>query len=257
MGPLLPLIMAAAPAISKIFGGAAKGSADQRYGETNQNLAVTNANNANALNRASLMNQNATTRAGMENAYNQFNAGLDMERKKYLQAEPGMQARQALIGNLLEKIQPLQLSGLSERVQQSMPKMNSIIDSLGPEARQAGQLLAQRGLSGLQSGPTQFDPMPKVSLPDVLNLPPAQLAAMQKSGLLEKIMGGIGLGASVVGALGDLKSVSGGGEPSQFANGMPSPYTGMDRYGNAGTFQLPRPELNPNLNADYFGYGGG
>lgn len=256
---MIPALLAAAPLIAKIFGGAAQGSANQRYTENNQNAANVTANNRNALDRASLLNANATTRAGMTNAHNEFGAGLDMERKKYLQSEPNVQARQALIGNLLERIQPASLSGVSGRVQQSMPKMNSILDALGPEARQSGSLLAQRGLSGLQGGPTTFDPLPAVSLPDVLNLPPAEIAAMQKSGLLEKIMGGVGLGASVVGALGDLTSVSGeaGADPSQFANGVPSPYTGLDQYGNAANFKLPRAAMNPNLEATYFGYGGG
>lgn len=208
---MIPAILAAAPLIAKIFGGAAKGSADQRQSDNLQGIANANANNSAVLNRAALMNANATTRASMQNADNQFRAGLDMDRKRYLQSEPNVQAKQALVGNLLQKIQPLQLSGLSDRVQQSMPHMNSVLDALGPEARQSGALLAQRGLSGLQSGPTQFDPLPQVSLPDVLNLPPAQLAAMQKSGLLEKILGGVGLGASVVGALGNLDSLYGPG----------------------------------------------
>lgn len=259
--PLPAALMAAGPIaglMGKIFGGAAKGSADQRMGENQQALLQAQLANRDTLDRASLTSANQNTRAGMQNADNQFRAGLDMERKRFTQTEPNMQARQALVGNLMERIQPLALSGLSDRVSASMPKMNSILDSLGPEAREAGSLLAKRGLSGLQVGPSQFADIPPVMLPEVLKLPPAQIAAMQKSGLLEKIMGGLGIAGSVVGALGDLESVDGGDTPSHtMSNRMPSPYSGQDQYGNASNFQLPRPGLNPNLEATYFGYGGG
>lgn len=209
--------------IGKIFGGAGKGSADQRMAENQQALLQTQLANRDTLDRASLTSANANTRAGMQNTDNQFRAGLDLQRKQFTQNEPGVQARQALTGSLMSRIQPMQMRGLSERFQQSMPKMNSIIDAIGPEAREAGGLLAQRGLSGLQSGPTQFEDLPPVSLPDILSLPPAQLAQLQKSGLLEKIMGAIGIGGSVVGALGDLQSVS---RPTS-GNGLPiDPYGG-------------------------------
>lgn len=201
---MLPLLLAAAPLLGKLLGGAAKGAADQRVTENNQALNQAQINNQNAIARAQLLNNNQTDRAGMQNSYNLNAANLDMARKQFTQNEPNAQARQAMVGSMLSRLQPLQMSGLSARVQQSMPKMNSIIDSLGPEARQAGSLLASRGLSGLQSGPTQFDALPQVSLPELVKLPPAQIAAMQKSGLLEKILGGIGLGGSIVGALGTL-----------------------------------------------------
>ena len=224
----IPAALAAAPAIAgllgKIFGGAGQGSANQRYNENQQRLQQAQINNRDLLDRASLTSANQNTRAGMQNADTQFRAGLDMERKKFLQSEPNLQAKQAMLGSLLQRIQPLQLSGVSDRVRQSMPQMNSIIDALGPEAREAGGLLAQRGLSGLKGGPTQFAELPPVSLPDVLHLPPAQLAAMEKSGLLEKIMGGIGMAGSVVGALGDLESAT--GRPKS-GNGLPiDPYGG-------------------------------
>ena len=220
MGPLLPLLMAAGPLISRIAGGAAKGSADQRQNEYQQNLQRTQLQNNDALLRTQLMNNASTTRAQMQNSDAVTRAGLDMQRKQFQQSEPGTQARQAMTGSMLSRIQPLQMSGLSDRVSARMPKMNSIIDSIGPDARQAGSLLAQRGLSGLQGGPTQFSEMPPVSLPDLPNLPPATIMAMQKSGLLEKIMGGLSLGGSVLGAFGSM------GKPTS-GNGLPiDPYGG-------------------------------
>lgn len=195
----------AAPLIGKIFGGAAKGSADQRMGENNQALMAAQMQNSdnlaraglmsnNANTRASMANDNAQSRASMQNMDNQFRAGLDLQRKQFTQREPSVQARQAMAGSLLSRIQPI--NGSSS---------NSIINALGPEAREAGSLLAQRGLSGLQSGPSKFADIPGVSLPDltlpdVLNMPPQVVAQMQKSGLLEKIMGTIGVIGSTVGA---------------------------------------------------------
>lgn len=202
MGPLLPLLMAAGPLIGKIFGGAAKGSADQRYAENNQALTNANQQNQLALALAQLKSSDAMQRAQMQNSYNLSGANVDLARKQFAQSEPSVQARQAMIGSLLNRIQPASLSGLSDRVQ--IPNLqNSIISALGPEARQAGALLAQRGVSGLQN-PTKFDPLPAASMPGPLELPAMQQAQLQKSGLLEKILGGAGLVGSTIGAIGDL-----------------------------------------------------
>lgn len=225
--PLPAILAAASPVaglIGRIFGAGGKGAADQRITENQQRLQAAQAANQDALSRAQLQSQHGLN-----------TASIDLNRRQFAQNEPSVQAGQALRGNLLERLQPLQLSGLSPRVQQSMPQMTSILDALGPEARQAGALLAQRGVSGLQN-PTQFDPIAP------LNLPPAQVAALKKSGLLEKIMGAVGLGGSVVGALGDLGSVGGG---HQMNNSMPSNYTGMDRYGNPEGWQLPKANMLP------------
>lgn len=195
--PFLPFLMAAAPLLGKIAGGAAGGSADQRYRENNQRLQAAQVNNAQNLQRAQLQSSDAMNRAG-----------LDLQRKSFAQSEPSIQARQALVGSLLNRIQPLQLSGLSDRVASRMPQLNnSILSMIGPEARQAGSLLANRAVSGLQN-PTQFSEIP------ALNLPPMEMAKLQQSGWLEKILGGVGLAGSVVGALGDLTSVTPQYEPN-------------------------------------------
>lgn len=200
----LPAITAGASLLGKLFSGGAKGAADQRQWENQQRLQQQQIQNNDILQRAQLTNNDALTRAQMTNTDQYNRAGLDLDRRKFSQQEPNAQARQAMLGSMLSRLQPLQISGLSDRVTARMPKMNSIIDSLGPEARSAGSLLASRGLSGLQSGPTKFDELAPMSMPDALNLPPATVQALQKSGLLEKIMGGIGLGGSLLGSLGNL-----------------------------------------------------
>jgi hypothetical protein len=185
-------IMAAAPLIGRIFGAAGGGASQQRITENDQRLRAAMAANQDALGRASLQSQHAIQ-----------GGNLDLNQRQFQQNEPNARAAQAVRGSILQNIRPLQLSGLSPRVAASMPRMTSIIDALGPEARQAGALLAKAGVSGLQN-PSTFQPI------QPLNLPPAQVAALQKSGLLEKILGGVGLGGSLLGALGDLTSVSGG-----------------------------------------------
>jgi hypothetical protein len=182
-------IMAAAPLIGRIFGGAAGGASNQRLNENDQRLRASIAANQDALGRAQLQSQHAIQ-----------GGNLDLNRRQFQQNEPNARAGQAVRGSILQNIQPLRLSGLSPRVQARMPQMTSIIDALGPEARQAGALLARAGISGLQN-PSTFQPLPQ------LNLPPAQVAALQRSGILEKILGAGGLIGSTVGALGDLGSV--------------------------------------------------
>jgi hypothetical protein len=209
--PLLGAIAPVAGLLGRIFGAGGGGAANQRITENDQRLRA-----------AQMANQDALQRAQLQSSHGMNSAALDLNRRQFQQNEPTVQAGQAVRGSLINRLQPLQLSGLSSRVQQSMPRMNSIIDALGPEARQAGALLAQRGLSGLESGGTQFEPIAP------LNLPPAQLAALQKSGLLEKILGAGGLIGSTVGALGDLTSV--GGKPrtnDPYANRTP-PYVEED-----------------------------
>ena len=216
--PFMAAAMLAAPLLGKIFGNAAKGSADQRMVENQQAMLQAQMRNNDTLSRAGLMSNNATSRAGMandnaqtrasmQNSDNQFRAGLDLSRKQFTQNEPSVQARQALTGSLLSRIQPM-------RAPSGFTQNPSILDAIGPEARQAGSLLSQRGLDGLRSGPSKFADIPGVSLPDltlpdVLNLPPATIAAMQKSGLLEKIMGAIGVVGSGMGAIGAARGGSG------------------------------------------------
>lgn len=231
----LPAITAGAGLLGKLFSGASKGSADQRMAENQQRLqqqqiqnadllqrALLQSNNANT--RASMANDNANTRASMTNTDTYQRAGIDMDRRRFTQQEPSVQARQALGGSLLSRLRPVQINGMPE----GMGVRSSILDAISPEAREAGSLLSQRGLSGLRSGPSQFTDLPAASLPEltlpeVLSLPPATQAALQKSGLLEKLLGGAGLVGSIMGGLGQLNSI--GGRPTS-GNGLPIDPTG-------------------------------
>lgn len=186
--PLLSLIGPAAGLIGRIAGGAGQGASNQRLNENEQRLRAAQLQSADQLGRA----------------------GMDLHRRQFQQDEPRVQAMQSLQGSLLNRLQPLQMQGVSDRVR--IPQMNSILSAIGPEARQAGSLLEQRGLSGLQN-PTQFAP-----------LQPMQMQALQKSGLLEKILGGVGLGGSLLGALGQF----GNGPTHEHMSGHNLP---IDPYG--------------------------
>lgn len=219
--PLLPILMGAG-ALGRIFGNASQGSAQQRMQENQQRLQQAQIQNADTLGRAQLQSNDALSRGRMQQDFTLQGANLDLARRQFQQQEPNAQARQAMLGSLLQRIQPLAMSGLSARAQASMPRMNSLIDALGPEARQAGGLLAQRGLSGLQSGGTQFDPLQAPTIP-ALNIPPAQIAALQQSGLLERLLGWGGLIGSTVGSLGDFSQ----GNNNTSGNNLPiDPYGG-------------------------------
>lgn len=202
----LPIIAKGAGLLGRLFGGAAKNSADQRSNENTQRLRQAEAAQEYALRRAQLMNSDALGRAQLQSSDAVNRAELDLRRRMFQQQEPNAQARQAAVGSMLNRLQPLSLSGPSDRVR--IPTMgNSIINALGPEARQAGALLAQRGLTGLQNGPSQFEALPALNLPPSMSLPeqaPGLNAALQKSGMLEKILGTVGLIGSTVGALGSL-----------------------------------------------------
>jgi hypothetical protein len=234
MLPLLGAIGPAAGLIGRIFGGASQGSAQNRMAENQQALQTAQDNNQNALQRGQLQSQHALN-----------TAGLDLQRRQFAQNEPSAQAGQALRGSILNRIQPIRMSGLPDRVASRMPQMNSIIDAIGPEARAAGALLAQRGLSGLEQGPSQFQAI------EALNLPPMQVAQLKQSGLLEKLLGAGGLIGSTVGALGNLSSVdSGPYRTPDFNPSMPTPYSGMDQYGNQSNWQIPRADLLGDLNEE-------
>lgn len=204
---MIPLaVPIAAGLLGRLLGNAAKGSADQRMSENNQRLTQAGMQGQYGLNRAQSMNSDALSRAN-----------LDLNRRAFSQQEPTAQARQALMGSLLERIQPMALSGVSDRVH--IPTLNnSIISAIGPEAREAGALLAQRGLSGLQSGGTKFPELPaSITVPEQM---PYLSQALQKSSLLEKLLGAGGLIGSTVGVLGDLRTPTSG-------NGLPiDPYGG-------------------------------
>jgi len=189
--------LAALPAISSIAGGAAKGMADQRAQE-----------NAQTQERNRLMaqlfgiTQNANTSA-LENSSRERlgQGGLDLDQRKFALAAPGTRASNAVRGSLIQNLQPVSFSGLPSRISNSIPHMTGGLTpaAISPEARAAGGELTRQSVLELLKG-DQFTPQTPTNFQGgVLPLP--QMEALKQSGLLEKILGGLGLGGSLLSGL--------------------------------------------------------
>jgi hypothetical protein len=215
--------LAALPAIGSvlgsIFGGAAKGAGDSRANDNlaaaqnnrtaadiygTQQGAVTSANNAQqqALMQALLGQSNEQT----------SHANTDLDRRNFTLNAPSTRGRQALLGSLMQNMQPVSMSGGSPQMRARMPQFSGGLNAsaIGPMARQMGGLMQSGAVSAQQKGDT-FDPLKPTNFQSgVLDptrglLQSPQLAELQRSGLLEQILGGLGLGGSLLGALGKPK----------------------------------------------------
>jgi hypothetical protein len=206
MGPLLPLLMAAGPVIGKIFGGQAKGSADQRMAENAQTNAQTS--NKNSL-LASLyaMQQNATqnaTNAGASERMNQRGQALD--EKKFALAAPSVRASQSVRGSLMQNGQPVSLSGLPDRVSSRVPTISGGLSPalFNDNTRALGGEMTRKALIDQLKG-DEFAPMEATDFSAGI-LPTPELddyAEYQKAGLLEKILGGAGMAGDIIGGIGE------------------------------------------------------
>jgi len=211
--------LAAIPAIDalgKVAGGAAKGSADQRLTEYDR-----------VLKRSELESQHARDAAlfGQTSARDEFDAGMKGAQFGASEQQRGM--RNALLAQMVGGLQDAEVSGLSSRV----PKVSiqgglrpSVLDAGGPVGMPGllGRIGAGHGLKpavvgkelGLDAGamPTLS---PRAALMAQLSAPtwrapfftPAgtykapTLPPMTKAGKMEKILGGVGLAGSLLGAV--------------------------------------------------------
>lgn len=241
---LLPAILAgggaAASGLGSVLSGAAAGSADQRGSENTQ-----------AAQRNALLAQIYGTQQGA--ALNAANAGANekmnqrgqaLDEKKFALAAPSVRANQSVRGSILQNAQPLKLSGLPDRVASHIPTIEGGLSPamFSDDTRALGGEMSRQALINQLKGDT-FDPMESTDFSKSL-LPTPKLEEFQKSGLLEKILGGLGMGSAISGAIGNgIKSR--GDIPVQMVgnNTMPVPYGGEDMYRNPSNYRLPRPEL--------------
>lgn len=193
----LMAVLAGAGGLGKIFGGAAKGSADERA--SNNDLIA----RRNAL-MASLYGtrQNATMNAAMSGSREQSDhANIDLDRRRHALAAPGVRGRQAVRGSLMQHLQPVSFSGLNPRI--NVPTMTGGLTpaALGPEVREMGALLSRQAILDQLEG-DEFTPLKATNFNDaVLATPPME--NYQRSGLMEKILGGLGLAGSIAGGVGE------------------------------------------------------
>lgn len=193
----LPAVLGAAGTVA---GSAAKGSADQRTNENSQ-IAQRNA----LLTQIWHTQQNAKMNAAQASSAEQNQqAQIDMARRNYAMEAPSIRASQAVRGNLMQNIQPASFQGLPERVSSHIPTLSGGLTpaSLGPEARQMGELLARQAVLGQLKGDT-FDPLQKTDFNAAL-MPAPTLQDMQQPGGLEKTLGGLGLVGSLLGSVGAM-----------------------------------------------------
>lgn len=203
------------PALAGLFGSAAGGASrsrenqNQQINQANRNTIDLYGTQQNAVSQQAQAQQAALMQALMGQSNEQINQGnLDLNRRQFALQAPGVRGKQALLGSLLERMQPVSFSGLSPRLQSRMPQISGGLSpaALGPHARQAGQLMQAGAVRGLQQGET-FDPLQRTDFrsgvldPTRALLPTPTLQGMQSPGLLEKLLGGGALGTGLLAAI--------------------------------------------------------
>jgi len=190
------LALSALGGLGRVAGQAAAGSSAQRQDENQQQLT-----------RDQLLNQQYNTQQGA-----QMQAGnLDLQRKQYTDSSRGNNAKQALIASLLQNYSPTAVSvpGI-KNADVGGGLGNAMLNN--PNAQASLAQLYKDALAA-QMNPQQFS--------GGQMLTPPTIAEPKGSSGLEKVLGGVGLGGSLLGALSGL-----GSGQSQMPS-MPAPAAGM------------------------------
>lgn len=194
--PLIPLLLAG----GSLLTGAARGSADERK-----------SNNDQAAQRNSLLAQlHGQRQAATSNALNNqsseqiAHAGIDLDRRNHALNAPDTRMSQSVRGSILKNAQPISFSGLPERVSSRIPQISGGLtpEMFSDETRQLGDVMTRKALIDQLRG-DDFAPMEKTDFTGGV-LPSPQLEGYEKSGFLEKIMAGLGLGGTVAGGIGEI-----------------------------------------------------
>lgn len=181
---MLGAILGIGSALGSLFGGGAKASADARAREAQLNVL----RDRNALDAYGTA-QNAQMQQGQ----------LDLQRKGFSEDARGNRARQALIGDLIARFAPTNISV------PGIPQANVTGGlSVGPDGQQAMANLVKQALLA-QMTPDTFQGGNILQAPKQTPIP--------KAGLLEKIMGIGGLIGSGMGAVAPFISQGKGYNP--------------------------------------------
>lgn len=178
--------------IGKTTSGAATGAASGRQLDTR-----------NILDHDQLANQQYSTHQGAET-----NAGqLDLQRKDFTEKARGGRAQQAMLASILGGgFTPTSINVPGVK---SATLSGGLMDSMkAPGAQQAMQELMRQALAAqMEGGKPGGETFTGGSV-----LTPPPLSALPKAGKLENVMGGIGLGGSILSTiLANIKKQSGGG----------------------------------------------
>lgn len=183
----LPMI---GSALGSIFGGAGKGASDSRM-QQNQLQAQKDQTEVSKYG----IGQNAQMQLG----------NLDLNRKQFEDDARGKRAKQALIGSLLQNYQPSQVSVPGIKNATVSGGLAASLQNPGAQASMQEllkQALAAQMAQGSDGG-EQFSGGAILPTPGVSSLP--------KAGKLESILGGVGLGGSLLSSvLANIKKDSGG-----------------------------------------------
>lgn len=181
-------------AIAQVAGGLSQGSANQRGAENNQA-----AERNRLLAQLYGTKQNATLNAldaGSREARDQRSQALD--ERKYALSAPSVRAGQSVRGSIMANAQPVTISGIPSDIH-----VPTISGGLSPalfnaNTRALGDEMTRKALVDQLKG-DDFAPMEKTDFKSGILADP-KMEAYQKAGLLEKILGGIGMVGSVAGA---------------------------------------------------------
>lgn len=194
---LIPALLGA----SGIFGGAAKGSADQRQSE-NAQIAERN----RLLAQLYGTNQAATLNALQGKSAEQIaHAGVDMDRKKFALQAPSVRAGQSVRGSIMANAKPFTVNAPG-RVAAHIPQISGGLTPamFSDDTRALGSEMSRKALLDQLKG-DEFTPLEATDFQSGV-LPTPKLEDYQKSGLLEKILGGLSVGASIGGGIGSAVS---------------------------------------------------
>lgn len=182
--------------IGKVAGGAAKGSSDQRMGEGQLALQRYIAEQTGARDAAQFGQTSArdTAQFGQQGARDQFNTGLQGAQFGAGEQQRGM--RNALVAQLLGGVQDANISGGSGRI----PKMN-VSGGLRPSALGNREALMAQLTQPTLTAP-EFAPAAAYQAPAPYQAP--QIPGPPTAGSGEKLLSGVGLGGSILGAIGGL-----------------------------------------------------
>jgi hypothetical protein len=196
MWQLLPMLLGG---IGKIASGAAQGSANQRVVENNQT-----GDQNRLLAQMYGINQNATqnsVNAGAAERMNQRGQALD--EKKFALAAPSVRAGQSVRGSIMQNAQPVKLSGLPDRISSRIPTIEGGLSPalFNDNTRALGGEMTRKALIDQLKG-DEFAPMEATDFSKGIVEQP-EMEEYAKQGLLEKILGGVGLAGSVIGGIGE------------------------------------------------------
>ena len=210
----IPLAIMAASAIA---GAISKNKAKNR--EAQNNAAMLGDQTKNDQYRTQ---QNALIQALLGQSNEQVNLGnLDLKQKEFGVEANGTRGTQALLGSLLENIQPARLTGLSPQLQARMPRISGGLSptAISPQARAAGGQMQTNALQGLRGGDTSFAPLQRTNFLSGVMTPPPISDYKGPSGW-ESILGLIGAAGSAYSAYG------GGGGGNLGTTGYTPPMSG-------------------------------